>query len=99
MINETIYFAVRTELLKEEQNRIMAIEQRHMNFLLDVVMSAANDIYKDFSQAMELHPFWINYPLYSVEEHHEVPPFLGAKLVKRRLVLALFVQYRLKLPQ
>lgn len=25
-------------------------------------MSAADDIYKDFSQAMELYPFWINYP-------------------------------------
>ena len=62
MINETTYFAVRTELLKEEQNRILAIEQKHMDFLLDVVMSAANDIYKDFSQAMELQPFWINYP-------------------------------------
>ena len=62
MINEITYFAVRTELLKEEQNRILAIEQKHMDFLLDVVMSAANDIYKDFSQAMELYPFWINYP-------------------------------------
>ena len=39
MINETIYFAVRTELLKEEQSRIIAIEQKHMDFLLDVVMS------------------------------------------------------------
>ncbi len=62
MINETTYFAVRTELLREEQNRILAIEQKHMNFLLNVVMSTANDIYKDFSQAMELQPFWINYP-------------------------------------
>jgi hypothetical protein len=62
MINETTYFAIRTELLREEQARILAVERQHMDFLLDVVISTANDIYKDFSQAMELQPFWINYP-------------------------------------
>ncbi len=99
MINETAYFAIRTELLKEEQNRILAIEQKHMDFLLDIVMSTANDIYKDFSQAMELQPFWINYPRYSVEECPEVPLFPGEKLARKRLVLVSFVRYRLKLPQ
>lgn len=62
MINETTYFAIRAELLREEQARILTIERQHIDFLLDVVISAANDIYKDFSQAMELQPFWINYP-------------------------------------
>lgn len=57
MINETTYFAIRAELLREEQARILTIERQHIDFLLDVVISAANDIYKDFSQAMELQPF------------------------------------------
>ena len=62
MINEITYFSLRTELLKEEQTKILLIERQHMALLLDVVLSAADDIYKDFSQAMELYPFWINYP-------------------------------------
>lgn len=61
-ITEQDYFAVRSRLLAQEQSQILSTENRYMNFLLDVVLSAANDIYRDFGQALNLMPFWINYP-------------------------------------
>ncbi len=60
-ISEDEYFFIRAELL-QSQERIEAVEQKYMKFLLEATLSAAPDIYKDFSQAMALSPFWINYP-------------------------------------
>jgi hypothetical protein len=59
-ISETSYFSVRSELL-HEQARIVALEEKYTKYLLEVTMSAASSIYEDFSQAMELRPFWENY--------------------------------------
>lgn len=61
-ITEQDYFVVRSRLLAQEQSQILSVESRYMNFLLDVVLSAANNVYKDFGQALNLMPFWINYP-------------------------------------
>lgn len=61
-ISQADYFSVRTELLHEQQTRIVTIEQKYMQFLLEVTLTAADSIYEDFSQAMELKPFWVNYP-------------------------------------
>ena len=61
-ISQADYFSVRTELLDEQQARIVAIEQKYMQFLLEVTLMAADSIHEDFSQAMELKPFWVNYP-------------------------------------
>ena len=60
-ISETDYFSIRSELL-HEQAKIVTLEEKYTKFLLEVTMSAANSIYEDFSQAMELKPFWVNYP-------------------------------------
>lgn len=60
-ITEVEYFAVRDALLRD-QDRIVATEQKYMRFLLDVVVATANTIFEDFSLAMDLKPFWINYP-------------------------------------
>lgn len=62
IVNDATYFSVRSELLHNEQAQIIALEQQYMQLLLDVVVSAVDDIYADFSQAMELAPFWVNYP-------------------------------------
>jgi len=59
---EADYFSIRSELLANEQSRILAVEQKYMQFLLDVTLLAAPGIYEDFSQAMDLKPFWVNYP-------------------------------------
>lgn len=56
------YFEVRSKLLENNQAVIIAAEKQYMDFLVDVTLSAANKIYKDFSQAMALMPFWVNYP-------------------------------------
>lgn len=61
-ITESEYFSIRSELLSEEQARIVTLEHKYTRFLLEVVVAAAKDIYKDFCQAMELKPFWVNYP-------------------------------------
>lgn len=61
-IIETDYFSIRDKLLGEEQSMILALERKYTDFLLDTVLAAAGDIYKDFCQAMELSPFWVNYP-------------------------------------
>jgi hypothetical protein len=58
---ETDYFAIRTELLTEEQSVILAIEHKYMGELLDIVKSIAEDVYQDFEKAVELRPFWVNY--------------------------------------
>ena len=61
-ITEAEYFAIRSELLEGEQAHILAVEQKYMKFLLEVTLAAANSIFDDFSRAMELLPFWVNYP-------------------------------------
>lgn len=60
-VTETDYFAIRNKLL-QDQDGIVAIEQKYMQFLLKVILTAANNISQDFSQAMDLKPFWVNYP-------------------------------------
>lgn len=60
-ISEADYFSIRERLL-QDQASIEAIEQKYMQFLLDIVLEAANNIFEDFSLAMELKPFWIHYP-------------------------------------
>lgn len=60
-ISETDYFSIRSKLL-QEQAKIVVLEEKYANFLLEVTMSAVSSIYEDFSQAMELKPFWVNYP-------------------------------------
>jgi len=59
-ISETDYFSVRSELLYALE-RIVALEEKYTKYLLEVTMSAASSIYEDFSQTMELRPFWENY--------------------------------------
>jgi hypothetical protein len=61
MISQADYFAIRTKLL-QEQPYLLAIEQKYMYFLRDVILTAATNIYDDFCRAMELKPFWVNYP-------------------------------------
>lgn len=59
--SEIDYFAIRTDLIKEEQATILAAERKYMGELLDIVKSVAEDIYQDFEKAVELRPFWVNY--------------------------------------
>lgn len=59
-ISETDYFSIRSKLL-HEQAKIVALEEKYTRFLLEVTLSATDSIYEDFSQAMELRPFWENY--------------------------------------
>src|SRR5579863_9124793 len=61
-VTETEYFSIRSELLSEEQAKIVALERKYTQILLEVVLAAVGDIYTDFCQAMELKPFWVNYP-------------------------------------
>lgn len=58
---EADYFAIRAELLREEQATILTAERKYMGELLDIVKSVAEDIYQDFEKAVELRPFWVNY--------------------------------------
>ena len=44
MISQADYFAIRTKLL-QEQPYVLAIEQKYMYFLRDVVLTAATNIY------------------------------------------------------
>jgi hypothetical protein len=60
-MSEAEYFSIRARLL-QSQEHIESAEQKYMQFLLDATLSTANNIYEDFSQAMALSPFWINYP-------------------------------------
>jgi Restriction endonuclease BglI len=59
---EEQYFAIRQEFLEEDQEAIIAAEQKYMDFLLNVTLDAAQSIHDDFTRAMELSPFWVNYP-------------------------------------
>jgi Restriction endonuclease BglI len=61
-ITEAEYFAIRTELLRNEGAGIVALERKYMEFLRDVIVDAAPDMYRDFCQAIELKSFWVNYP-------------------------------------
>ena len=48
--------------MREELGHIIAVEKRYTEFLTGVILSAADDIYRDFCQVTELFPFWVNYP-------------------------------------
>jgi hypothetical protein len=61
-IAEAEYFSIRTELLRNEGAGIVALERKYMEFLRDVIVDAAPDMYRDFCQAIELKSFWVNYP-------------------------------------
>jgi hypothetical protein len=60
-MSDAEYFSIRARLL-QSQEHIESVEQEYMKFLLEATLSAAENIYRDFSQAMSLSPFWINYP-------------------------------------
>lgn len=60
-INETQYFSVREELV-ENLDYVVSVERQTMDFLLNVLVKTAPDIYRDFSAAHDLIPFWISYP-------------------------------------
>lgn len=62
MLTEERYFDIRAELMREELGHIIAIEKRYTTFLTEVILDAADDIYRDFCQVTELFPFWVNYP-------------------------------------
>ncbi len=45
-ITEAEYFAIRTELLRNEGAGIVALERKYMVFLRDVIVDAAPDMYR-----------------------------------------------------
>ncbi len=61
-ITASEYFANRSKLLENNLAAVIEAEKKYMNFLVEVTLSAATNIYQDFSQAMALMPFWVNYP-------------------------------------
>lgn len=61
-ITKASYFTTRSQLLRDYTSLIVALEQYYMDVLLNIVMSSIDEIYKDFGLAIELAPFWINYP-------------------------------------
>jgi hypothetical protein len=61
-LSERDFFAIRSEFLVEEQAQIISLESSYMDFLLNVILLVANDIYRDFGRAIDLMPFWVNYP-------------------------------------
>ena len=52
--------AIRLKLLSQ-QDSIIALEQKYMNFLVDITLKFANNLYNDFGKANDLLPFWIDY--------------------------------------
>lgn len=58
---EADYFAIRNDLLKEEQTAVLAVERKYMSTLLTLIEGIADDICQDFYNAVELRPFWVNY--------------------------------------
>jgi hypothetical protein len=62
MLTEQEYFAIRTELARNNSADIVALEQKYTDLLVDVTFRAADSIYTDFCQVTELRPFWSNYP-------------------------------------
>ncbi|MEO8611644.1 MAG: BglI family type II restriction endonuclease [Chloroflexota bacterium] len=60
-ITEAEYHKLRQELLASPE-KIIALEEKYMGFLQNVVADAATRIYLDFSKAAALLPFWKNYP-------------------------------------
>ena len=60
MITETDCSKIRLELLQEPE-KIIALERKYMEFLVDTTLQAANDLYSDFGRANDLVPFWIDY--------------------------------------
>lgn len=48
--------------MREELRHIIAIERKYTEFLTEVILAAADYIYRDFCQVTELFPFWVNYP-------------------------------------
>jgi hypothetical protein len=56
------YYTARNKLQENNHVAIIETEKKYAKFLVDVTFSVINDIHQDFAQAMELMPFWINYP-------------------------------------
>lgn len=61
MINELDYFEVKDQLL-QKTDTILKVEQKYMQFLIEVAEIASPRIVYDFDRAREFVPFWINYP-------------------------------------
>jgi hypothetical protein len=62
MVSKQQYFDIRAGLMREDLGHIIAIEKKYTEFLTEVILTAASDIYRDFCQVTELFPFWVNYP-------------------------------------
>jgi len=60
-VDGDVYFNVRSEWLNHRLDHIVEIERKYTRFFAEVVVEAAPHFYRDFSVAMELLPFWINY--------------------------------------
>lgn len=61
MIAQADYYHLRNHYLQNPQ-LILDLEQHYMLFLYEAVFSCAPRIAIDFNRAMDLMPFWINYP-------------------------------------
>lgn len=53
------YFALRSQIANNYNDTILAAEQKYMEILTEVTLKAVPNIYKDFSLATDLKPFWI----------------------------------------
>jgi hypothetical protein len=62
LIGRREYFGIRTDLLKDSAERIIALEERYMKVLLEVLLEAAPGIARDFNRPKDLVPFWTHYP-------------------------------------
>lgn len=62
VMDENKYFAIRSAFLNSNQDKIHALEQSYMQFLVTTTLSVADSIHRDLSYATDLRPFWINYP-------------------------------------
>lgn len=60
MLTQADCAAIRSKLLLQ-QDKIIALEQKYMNFLVGITLKAANNLYNDFDRANDLLPFWIGY--------------------------------------
>ncbi len=61
-IAEADYFAIRAKLVTEYQSAIIDLKHKYTDFLVNIILSTIAGTYRDFCQATELLPFWVNYP-------------------------------------
>lgn len=62
MLDKSKYFKIRSELVQKPES-LVSKEKKYSLKIKQVVKTAANDLYTDFSiNAAKLYPFWSNYP-------------------------------------